>query len=97
MYPYFSVRHQVRYPAKLTSKLSGRHVASFPGLGQVGVSIIFRCAAFGRARGSVASQNLPGPLPVFMTFRDTWDFFLRERVFRLPTMAEVLHCARSSQ
>ena len=90
------VLHQVRYPTRMTRKLSRTDVAHIPGLGEAGVSIIFRADAFGAAMGSVAKNSLPGPLPVFNIFQEVFNQFLEVCGFRLPSMIEVLDCAREA-
>ena len=88
--------HQVRYPSRMTKKLAKSDVAHIPGLGEAGVSIIFRADAFGGAMGSVAKNSLPGPVPVFKIFRDCFDRFLQSSGFRLPSIVEVLAVAREA-
>ena len=90
------VFHQVRYPTRMASKLPPTDIANIPGLGEAGVSVIFRSDAFSGARGSVAKLSLPGPAPVFEIFRETFDRFVQVCGFRLPSMTEVLACAREA-
>ena len=89
------VEHQVRYPKEMTAKLRNSDIANIPGLGQCGVSIIFRADIFGEAMGSTQG-SLPGPLPVWHIWRDSFDHFLTHYIWRVPTLPEVLSCGGSN-
>ena len=89
--------HQVRYPTRLTRKLARHDIANIPGLGEAGVSVIFRADIFGGAMATVAKKSLPGPVPVFQIFMETFDRFLQVCGFRLPSMDEVLACAKEKE
>ena len=82
------VEHQVRYPASLTSELVEADIAHLPGLGEAGVSIIFRTSLFGQARGSTPG-SLPGPIPVYKVWQEAFNAWAKERRLQLPTLREV--------
>ena len=86
------VRHQVRYRAALTKQCKATGgVKNLPGLGEAGVSIIFRTSLFGKSRGTTVA-SLPSPHLTFKAFAAAFDEWLRECPLYLPTMADVAAC-----
>ena len=83
------IRHQVRYPKSMTSRLGESGIANIPGLGSCGVSIIFRADIFGHAMASTGNA-LPGPHPVYKVFKDTFERTLLQNTLRMPSLEETL-------
>ena len=84
------VEHQVRYPCAMTRKLGEEGATELPGLGRVGVSIVFRADLFSHSRASAGGNALPNPIGVFNAFQESFDWLAKERQLRLPSMEEVL-------
>ena len=83
------VRHHVLYPKELMATLApGVDTLFTPGLGEVGVHVIFRTPLFKAGFGQ-QTKNLPNPAIVWDQYTRTFREWQKKWQLQLPTLSEI--------